>query len=44
MIKGVIIKELKKYEDPRGWLDEFFRHDEQDYLPAMGYVSETKRE
>jgi dTDP-4-dehydrorhamnose 3,5-epimerase len=42
MIKGVIIKNLSKYEDPRGWLAEFFRHDEIDYSPAMGYISETK--
>ncbi len=42
MIRGLVIKELRKFEDPRGWLSEFFRHDESDYLPAMGYVSETK--
>ena len=27
MIKNVIVKELKKYEDERGWLREIFRED-----------------
>jgi len=42
MIKGVIIKELKKFDDARGWLAEFWREDEIDYRPVMGYVSVTK--
>lgn len=42
MIKDVIIKELNKYEDQRGWLAEFWRNDEISYNPAMGYVSVTK--
>jgi len=42
MINGVIVKELKKYEDERGWLAEIFRNDETDYLLAMAYVSVTK--
>jgi len=41
MIKGVIIKELKKFEDNRGWLAEFWRSDEMGYGPAMGYLSAT---
>lgn len=41
MIEGVIIKELGKYEDERGWLTEIYRHDEVDINPAMGYVSLT---
>jgi len=42
MINGVVIKQLNKYEDERGWLMEIFRHDETDYLPAMSYLSWTK--
>ncbi len=42
MIKGVIIKELKKTEDARGWLAEIYREDELNYKPAMSYVSMTK--
>jgi dTDP-4-dehydrorhamnose 3,5-epimerase len=42
MIEGVIIKQLGKFSDDRGWLSEFYRHDEADILPAMAYVSETK--
>ncbi len=42
MINGVIIKKLNKNTDERGWLAEFFRNDEVDYSPAMGYVSVTK--
>jgi dTDP-4-dehydrorhamnose 3,5-epimerase len=41
MIEGVIIKKLNKYNDERGWLAEFFRNDEWDLEPAMGYVSLT---
>jgi dTDP-4-dehydrorhamnose 3,5-epimerase len=42
MFKGVIIKELKKYNDERGWLAEIFRSDETDLKLEMGYVSMTK--
>jgi len=42
MIKGVIINELKKYDDERGWLAEFYREDEVETRPVMGYISETK--
>ncbi len=41
MIKGVIVKKIKKYSDKRGWLAEIYRHDEIDCLPAMSYISET---
>jgi len=41
-MNGVVIKNLNKYEDARGWLAEFYRHDEADYVPVMGYVSVTK--
>ena len=41
MIEGVVIKDLTKYEDQRGWLTEIYRHDELDANPAMAYVSLT---
>ena len=42
-IKGVVVRELKKFFDSRGWLTELFRHDELDaeFLPAMAYISST---
>ena len=38
------ITPLKKYPDDRGWLAEFFRHDEvgSESYPVMGYISMTK--
>lgn len=42
MINGVTIKELKKFEDSRGWLTEIYREDEINHKPAMSYVSMTK--
>lgn len=43
-IGGVVIRELKRFNDERGWLTEMFRHDELDpeFHPAMAYVSMTK--
>lgn len=41
MINGVIIKELKKYEDDRGYLMEIYRRDEVDLGVAMAYLSVT---
>ena len=43
-IEGCRIEPLQMYEDRRGWLAEFFRHDElTDVLyPVMGYVSMTR--
>ena len=42
-IKGVVVRELKKFFDTRGWLTELFRKDELDeqFLPAMAYISST---
>ncbi|HST51427.1 MAG TPA: dTDP-4-dehydrorhamnose 3,5-epimerase family protein [Pyrinomonadaceae bacterium] len=42
-IEGVIVKDLRKFVDERGWLAELFRDDETDaeYRPAMAYVSTT---
>ncbi|MEE9225970.1 MAG: dTDP-4-dehydrorhamnose 3,5-epimerase family protein [Bacteroidota bacterium] len=43
-IEGVVVKELVKRTDRRGWLVELFRHDELDgeYYPRMVYISMTK--
>lgn len=40
-IDGVVIKNLQKYEDNRGWLAEIYRGDETTYRPAMSYASVT---
>ena len=42
-IDGVIVKDLVKHLDERGWLAELFREDEilPEYLPVMGYISMT---
>ena len=42
-IEGVVVKDLRKFVDERGWLAELFRDDETDeeFLPAMAYVSTT---
>jgi len=42
MINGVVIKNLKKNVDTRGWLAEIWRNDESNFSPVMSYVSETK--
>ncbi len=43
LIEGVIVKDIKKYVDERGWLGEVFRNDElsENDIPAMGYISLT---
>ena len=40
-IDGVIVRDLHKFVDERGWLTEIFRQDELDaeYHPVMAYVS-----
>lgn len=42
-IHDVVVRDLKKYSDPRGWLVEVFREDEIDlrYRPVMEYISMT---
>lgn len=37
------VEPLQKFSDPRGWLAEFFRHDElpNEFHPQMGYLSLT---
>jgi dTDP-4-dehydrorhamnose 3,5-epimerase len=42
-LEGVVIRPLKKFADPRGWLMEVFRDDElpEGFDPTMGYLSVT---
>src|SRR4026207_2246812 len=42
-IEGVVVSELKKYKDSRGWLTELFRHADLTpaFYPAMAYISST---
>ena len=42
-IKDVVVHDLRKLNDQRGWLVELFRHDELavEFLPAMAYISST---
>ena len=42
-IKDVVVKDLAKNVDSRGWLVELFRNDElcEDIFPAMSYISMT---
>ena len=42
-IQDVVVRDLPKFNDRRGWLCELFRHDEvaSDFLPAMAYISST---
>ncbi|HVQ40021.1 MAG TPA: dTDP-4-dehydrorhamnose 3,5-epimerase family protein [Pyrinomonadaceae bacterium] len=42
-IDGVVIRDLRKFTDSRGWLAELFRNDELDevYYPVMAYTSST---
>lgn len=42
-IHDCITRPLRAFSDERGWLMEFFRHDELDdrYHPRMGYLSAT---
>ena len=43
-IDGVVVRELRRFNDARGWLTELFRHDElaEEYYPAMTYISSTE--
>lgn len=42
-IDGVVVRDLRKFNDSRGWLAELFRHDEldPDFYPVMAYTSST---
>jgi dTDP-4-dehydrorhamnose 3,5-epimerase len=43
-IHNVIIRDLTKYHDNRGWLMELFRSDiiTAEFVPAMSYISQTE--
>jgi len=43
-IDGVIVRNLTKFIDERGWLTELYREDDTDprYLPVMSYISMTQ--
>jgi dTDP-4-dehydrorhamnose 3,5-epimerase len=42
-IDGVLVREVTKHSDHRGWLTEVFRDDElENYMPVMCYVSLTE--
>jgi dTDP-4-dehydrorhamnose 3,5-epimerase len=42
-ISDVLVYELRKFVDERGWLAELFRRDEltEEFYPAMAYISST---
>jgi dTDP-4-dehydrorhamnose 3,5-epimerase len=42
-IRDVVVYDLRKYVDERGWLAELFRHDElsEEFYPVMAYISQT---
>ncbi|NOY64455.1 MAG: dTDP-4-dehydrorhamnose 3,5-epimerase [Nitrospirae bacterium] len=42
-IKGVLIRDLRVFNDHRGWLTELFREDDlpEHFNPAMSYISLT---
>jgi dTDP-4-dehydrorhamnose 3,5-epimerase len=42
-IKDVVVRDLRKFNDRRGWLVELFRQDEiaAEFFPAMAYTSST---
>ena len=43
-IRDVVVRDVRKFVDERGWLAELFRHDEleTEYYPAMCYISSTE--
>jgi dTDP-4-dehydrorhamnose 3,5-epimerase len=42
-IKDVVVRDLRRFNDQRGWLVELFRHDDlaSEFYPAMSYISST---
>lgn len=42
-IHDVVVRDLRKFRDSRGWLAELFRHDElaDEFYPRMTYISTT---
>ncbi len=43
-IRDVLVRDLRKFTDKRGWLAELFRHDElaEEFYPVMSYISSTE--
>ncbi len=43
-IRDVVVRDLRKFVDERGWLAELFRHDElsEEFYPVMAYISSTQ--
>jgi len=43
-INDLVVRDLRKFNDSRGWLSELFRHDglDPEFYPAMAYTSSTK--
>ena len=43
-IAGVIVRDLRRFTDDRGWLTELFREDElsTEFHPVMSYISSTR--
>ena len=43
-IRDVVVRDLRKFVDERGWLAELFRHDElaEEFYPSMAYISSTE--
>lgn len=43
-IRDVVVADLRKFVDERGWLSELFRHDElaAEFYPQMAYISLTE--
>lgn len=43
-IRDVVVRDLRKFVDERGWLAELFRHDEleEEFYPTMAYISSTE--
>ncbi|MCA1557157.1 MAG: dTDP-4-dehydrorhamnose 3,5-epimerase family protein [Acidobacteria bacterium] len=44
MIPDVVVRDLRKIVDERGWLAELFRQDElrEEFYPVMSYISATE--
>jgi dTDP-4-dehydrorhamnose 3,5-epimerase len=42
-IQDVVVRDLRKFKDERGWLTELFRQDDlaAEFFPAMAYISST---
>jgi dTDP-4-dehydrorhamnose 3,5-epimerase len=43
-IAGVVVTDLRRFTDERGWLTELFRNDEvsSEFHPVMAYISSTR--